>query len=76
MPYKLPDDVKKVMDESYYQRLKKPIKVVRLPCADNHRYKEPVLVELFEPRDQRLRCPKCGKEHFLVWQAVSGNKFA
>ena len=73
---RLPGNIKKIMGETYDQRLTKPIAAVRLPCAENHKWKEPQYVEIYEPRDQKIKCPMCGKEHYLVWQSASGHKFS
>ena len=69
----LPSDVKRVLNESYEQQLTRPKKMVTLPCTDRHKYKEPVAVELTEARDVKIVCPKCGKEHFLVWSKIQDN---
>lgn len=73
MTLKLPEHVHGVMDDMYEQRLKKPIATLRLPCTDKHKYREPVLVQIHEARDQRITCPKCGKSHYLIWSKIQDN---
>lgn len=71
--FHLPDDVKKVLDESYEQRFKHGKKTIMLPCSDRHKWREPVLIEVHEARDQKVICPKCGKVHYLSWSKIHDN---
>lgn len=70
---KLPEHVHSVMDEMYEQRLKKPIASVTLPCSDNHRWRDPVIVQITEARDQKITCRICGKSHYLIWSKLQDN---
>lgn len=69
----LPENVKKVLNESRNQQLKKPIKYKELDCTEFHKWKEPVLVEITEPRDQKITCPMCGRQHYLIWSKIQDN---
>lgn len=73
---RLPDEVKRVMDETYNQKLKKPIKVIELPCTDNHKWKEPAYVQINHVGDQKVSCPICGKNHYLTWSKIGNHKYA
>ena len=72
----LQEEVKSILNEQQNGELKKPVKSLRLPCSDFHKYKEPAFVQIFETRDQKVTCPRCGKSHFLVWSALENHRFA
>lgn len=74
MTQKFTDEgVNKILNEMYNQQLKKPIATIKLPCSDKHQWKEPVLMQIHEPRDQTIICPKCGKHHYLIWSKIESN---
>ena len=64
---------KGVLQEQQDGRLKKRVWTVALPCSDRHKYREPQLVQLTEARDQKITCPRCGKEHWLTWSSVGND---
>jgi len=58
-----PDYLKKLRREEETQDLK--ITAVKLPCACD------MSLEITEPRDQLVRCPRCFKPAYIVWSMVS-----
>lgn len=69
----LPQDVKDILNEQYNQQLKKPIVGIELPCTNNHKWKEKVIVQIYEARDQKIICPKCGKTSYVTWSKIRDN---
>ena len=68
-----PEEIKKVLNETYNQQFSKKKKAIKLPCSDLHKYREPVYIEVTNTGDQTILCPKCGRKHYLTWSKLQDN---
>lgn len=71
-----PEDVKKILNEQYNQQLNHAIHMVELPCTKYHKHKEPALIEIKEARDQKVLCPRCGREHYFIFSTQGNHTYA